>query len=97
MTYEEFSTWLTELVEEGGLQPDEREDLLEQRRLFDQERSLIQREFPGLVVGFVEGNRVYSSSVTELLDTAEHFFHGQIYFEPVAYPQLWNGDAMELR
>lgn len=85
MTTEEFEQWLSSLVRGGRLEPGEYDELVLQRRLFDQNRARIEAEFPGRVVGYIAGNEVIGDSVPELLAAAQRF-SGQVYFEPTPNP-----------
>lgn len=83
MNFEEFQQWLRQLVSEGRLQLDEYEDLLEQRRLFDDKRSIIERDHPGTVVGFVRGHKIVAATAQDLLSEADTY-GGQIYYEDIS-------------
>jgi hypothetical protein len=81
---EAFALWVRSLVQERRLTNDEADDILEQRRLFDEQRSIIEAEFDGSVIGLVSGQRIARRTMTELLDLAAVDFRGrQVYFEPM--------------
>lgn len=88
MNFEEFATWTGTLVEAGRLDPDQAGDVLRQREIFDQERAVIEREFAGLVVGFVADERVVAERAGELLDRVTQTYRDerQVYFEWIASP-----------
>lgn len=84
MDSEEFVAWVQSLVQQGRLNPEGANDVLEQRRLFDQQRSIIETEFNGSVVGIVAGEQIVRQTTTELLDFAAASFEGRlVYFEPI--------------
>jgi hypothetical protein len=84
VTYEEFAAWIQSLVQQGRLTGSGANDVLEQRRLFDQQRSNIETEFDGSVVGVVAGERITRRTTAELLDAASADFSGRlVYFEPI--------------
>jgi len=88
MTYEEFVTWVESLINRGRLRPEQAQDLIRQRELFDQERSRIEAEFGGYVVGFLDEELVVETGVLTLLTLALERARGerQLYFEPVPLP-----------
>jgi hypothetical protein len=84
VTYEEFAAWIRSLVQQGRLAESDASDILEQRRLFDEQRSIIEAEFDGAVVGIVAGERITRHTTAELLDAARAGFSGRlVYFEPI--------------
>ncbi len=64
------------------MRDEERSTLMRQRELFDEYRETLESEFPGAVVGFVEGQRIIAPTVEGLLDRAS-VASSPIYFEPV--------------
>jgi hypothetical protein len=87
MTYEEFVVWTQTLVERGRLTPEQADDLCLQRRLFDDARDGLEREFAGRAVGFVDQQLLVRLDVAQLLDAAADQYHGerQLYFEAIAH------------
>ncbi len=84
MDSEVFAAWIRSLVQLRRLANEEANDILEQRRLFDEQRSIIEAEFDGSVVGLVAGQRIARQTTTELLDSAAaDFGRRQVYFEPI--------------
>ena len=88
MDYGEFQRWLELLLEEGRLLPEQVSGLLRQRRLFDEHREDIEKQYSSVavVVGFMRDEQVVSHSVPSLLEEAEKIDrNGTVYFEPVGY------------
>jgi len=86
MEFSEFAAWLRREVEEGHLLQSQMNDLLVQRTIFDNSRSLLESEFRMRAVGFVAGQRQVADSVGELLDGARKSFPSQmLYFETIGY------------
>ena len=84
MNYEEFAAWIRALVDEGRLAAYDGDDVLEQRRLFDSQRPVIEVEFDGAVVGMVAGERIVRRQTSALLDAAAEAHTGRlVYFEPI--------------
>jgi hypothetical protein len=88
MNHQEFVAWTKALEEEGRLTSEQATDVRHQRSLFNDERTTIQREFAGLIVGFVAGHRLIADSTAALLDEAADLYgvSRQIYFEAVETP-----------
>ena len=96
MTLDEFEAWSDAEVADGRLTQDERDDLVQQRIIFDRQRDTIYRtqqisrpeitsqEPRTLVVGFQRGRRFDAGSVEDLLSATETN-PGLVYFEPVNY------------
>jgi hypothetical protein len=81
---EEFAAWVQSLVQQRRLATEEANDVLEQRRLFDEQRSIIEAEYDGSVVGLVAGERIACRTTAELLDSAAANFGARlVYFEPI--------------
>jgi hypothetical protein len=71
---------------EGRLAEYQVADLLAQRRLFDDNRRLIESEFRLKAVGYVASERRAADSVRALLDVAARLFPGRmLYFETIGY------------
>ena len=86
MTDLEFRDWLEGDVLSGRMTPQQRDDLLEQKRHFDADRIEIERQFPHRVVGYVNGLRKVSNSVQELLAQAQRSYPSRmVYFEPIGF------------
>ena len=86
MNLEELTAWLDSLVDQGRMRADERDSLIRQRSLFDEYRELLESQFPGVVVGFVEDERIIAPTIDELLDQASAK-DSPIYFENI--PDAW--------
>jgi hypothetical protein len=86
VTFEEFVAWLGQEFLQGRLQEYQVGDLLVQRRLFDENRSVLESEFRNRAVGYVANERQIADSVGPLLDlAAEAFPSRMLYFEPIGY------------
>jgi hypothetical protein len=86
MTDAEFRAWLQAEVLGGRMTPQQRDDLLQQKQSFDQDRSEIERLYPRRVVGYVNGSRHVGATVHELLTQAQQSYPGRmVYFEPVGF------------
>jgi hypothetical protein len=82
----EFRDWLQAEVLAGRMTPRQRDDLLEQKDLFDQARAEIEHLYPHRVVGYVSGERHVGGSLHELLAQARQSHPGRmVYFEPVGF------------
>jgi hypothetical protein len=79
---ERLAEWLGRLVEQGRLQPAERDDLMRQRELFELNRPSIEAEYAGSVVGYIDGQAVVGGSVPDVLFQSERY-SGQIYLEQI--------------
>jgi hypothetical protein len=85
VTTDEFERWLSVLVGEGRLDFGQAEDLLAQRRRFDDERERLTAEYHDTVIGFVAGSMLVADSVGQLLEEARGFDGRLVYFEPIGY------------
>jgi hypothetical protein len=86
MTHEEFIHWLDDEVKSNRMTPDQLQDLLNQKNLFDNQRATIQGQFLGQIVGFVAGQLRTAGEMHELLETSNAQFPGSmVYFEPVGF------------
>lgn len=86
MEYEEFAAWTEGQVELGRMDPEQREQLLRSRQLFDADED---REV-GLVIGYLGDERFASESVADLfaqvrLVRAETDTREILYFEPIGH------------
>lgn len=89
MTHDEFVRWLEDEVRSERMTEFEMRDLLEQKRLFDAERSIIEIEFAGKIVGYVAGQRRITTTLHELIDPAKDELQDKmIYFEPIGFNLL---------
>lgn len=86
MTDLEFRDWLQTEVQSGRMTRQQRDDLLEQKRLFDADRGEIEQQFQHRVVGYVNGTRKVSNNVQELLAQAQQSCPTRmVYFEPIGF------------
>jgi hypothetical protein len=86
MTDIEFRDWLNDEVRDGRLNPRQRDDLLQQKSYFDENRIRNQQAYPHQVVGYVGGTRVTGGTVREILNQArESRPGGMVYFEPIGF------------
>jgi hypothetical protein len=83
-----MANWLNRLVEDGRLGPLQREDLMRQRELFEQDRPTIEEQFQGQVVGYIADNLLAGRSIRDLLVQSSQYPDQQIYFEQVPYRTL---------
>jgi hypothetical protein len=83
--YAEFVQWMATLVEEGEITQGQAGDATAQRAHFDSQRDLIERDFPGRVVGFAAQRRFVADDTAALLDeVGEEYGRGrQVYLERV--------------
>lgn len=86
MTGSEFRDWLQAEVLSGRMTLQQRDDLLEQKRHFDSNRTEIERQFPHQVVGYVSGMRKVGATAQELLAEAQRSYPSRmVYFEPIGF------------
>jgi len=86
MTHEEFVNWLRDEVSNERMTQGEMDDLLAQKSLFDNNRSVIELEYNQLIVGYVAGQQRIADRIHELIDAAKMQFPGKmIYFEPIGF------------
>jgi hypothetical protein len=84
MTDIEFRAWLHAEVRSGRMTERQRDDLLEQKQLFDQNRSEIEARYQHQVVGYVGGNCQIGAKVQDLFAAAHESYPGRmVYLEPV--------------
>jgi hypothetical protein len=89
MTHEEFVGWLAEEFNNERLPESDMADLLRQKQLFDNNRSTIETEYEGHIVGYVAGDLRVADGIHQLIDEAkERFPDNMIYFEPVGFTLL---------
>lgn len=89
MTSEEFVIWLRVEVGNQRMTESEMNDLLEQKRLFDDERSIIESKYYRRVVGYIAGHRRVANGIHQLIDGAKAQFPDKmIYFEPIGFTLL---------
>jgi hypothetical protein len=80
----EYRARLEKNVREGRMTAAQRDDVLEQKRLFDEHRAEIEKQYHFRVVGYVNGVCEVGSTVHEVLNKAQERFPGRmVYFEPV--------------
>jgi len=83
---EEFEAWLHQELGADRIDASQVDDLLQQRRLFDESRMVIESEYLGQVIGFVADHLEVAESASELLNRAEEIYPGRmLYFESVGY------------
>lgn len=90
MTDAEFRAWLDEEVLERRMTPEQREDLIKQKEMFDRDfppsDTPLRRDYQGRIVGYVANERRVESEIHTLLDGAKRDHPGRmIYFEPIGF------------
>lgn len=86
MTDSEFQDWLQAEVMSGRMTLRQRDDLIEQNRLFDANRTEIERQFPHQGVGYVSGARKVGATAQELLVEAQRSYPSRmVFFEPIGF------------
>jgi len=89
MTHQKFKQWMLDEVKNRRMTEEQMTDLLEQKTSFDANRTRIERQFWGQVVGFVSGQMQVGRTVHEVLDKANaHFPNRIVYFEPIGFDIL---------
>ena len=84
MTFEEFADWLRTECWEGRLTLIQAADVLAQRRLFDDNRAMLEAEFPHRTVGYIANQLHTAGSVGTLLDVATARSEPRmLYFESI--------------
>jgi hypothetical protein len=88
MGFEEFVAWIRGLAERGHLTWEQAEDVIRQRALFDEQRSMLEVEYAGLAIGFIADQLVVRPGVGPLLNAARNSSQGerQLYFEEMSPP-----------
>jgi hypothetical protein len=79
----EYEQWLSELQEQRRIQEESRGALALQRRLFDERREQIERDFAGLIVGFHRGELVVARSRSQLFAETIDTSDAPLYYEPL--------------
>jgi len=80
VTAEEFAGWLNSLVEQRRLERGAANELVEARRVFDQQREQLFVTSPSRVIGVAAGEVLHADSVPELLATTREM-GSLVYFE----------------
>ena len=89
MTDAEFVQWLDNEVDGNRITSEQRQDLIDQKRIFEVQRRLIEQEHRYKIVGFVAGERRVAQEIHALLDTSKAQFPSRmIYFEPIGFQLL---------
>jgi hypothetical protein len=89
LTHEEFVSWLSDEVNNERMTTAERDDLLDQKQLFENNRSTIESEYDRRIVGYVAGLQLISETIHELIDSAKGKYPNKmIYFEPIGFAIL---------
>jgi hypothetical protein len=82
----EFRDWLEAEVRDRRMTLEQRDDLLEQKQCFDQNRAEIEKCCQQRVVAYVAGIRQTGATVQGTLDQARRTHPGRmVYFEPVGF------------
>jgi hypothetical protein len=90
MTDAEFRAWLDEEVRESRMKPEERDDLIGQKHMFDLDfppgDTPLRRDYRGRIVGYVANERRVEGEIHALLDGAKRDHPGRmVYFEPIGF------------
>lgn len=90
MTDGEFRAWLDEEVLERRMTPEQRDDLIKQKEMFDRDfppsDTQLRLVYQGRIVGYVANERRVESEIHALLDGAKRDHPGRmIYFEPIGF------------
>jgi len=86
MTDPEFVAWLNEEVAGARMTPHQRDDLLSQKQLFDDNLGRLESDFQNQIVGYVAGQLLVDRDLHSLLATAGANYPGSmIYFEPIGF------------
>jgi hypothetical protein len=89
MTDAEFAQWLNDEVEANRITGGQRDDLLSQKALFENQRTLIEQSYRNQIVGFVGGIMQVALDIHVLLESSKSQFPGRtIYFEPIGFHLL---------
>jgi len=88
LDFESFVVWVYEDFFAGAVAlRDRADDLIRQRRLFDERRKAIETEYYQRVAGYVADKFVSADTTGELLERVQEAFPGRmLYFEPIGYP-----------
>jgi len=64
----------------------DKQEILEQKKIFDSKRKEIEKDRKGDVVGFADGNMIVGETVHEVMDSAKKKYPGKlVYFEALDY------------
>ena len=86
MTDVEFLRWLDNEVRARRLSPKQRDDLVTQKRAFDNDRALIMQQFANQVVGYSGRTQIVGNTVHDVLDQAKRALPDRmVYFEPIGF------------
>lgn len=89
MTHNEFIQWLAGEVQSERMTQNEMDELISQKELFEENRSMIETHFSRRVVGYVDGNLMNDERIHGLIDRANEKSPGKmIYFEPIGFTLL---------
>lgn len=80
MIHEEFVSWLDQQVADEGLTAAQRDDLLEQKALFDANASANASEHPRKVVAYVACEKLVGGKVSEVLSEAGRKHPGRMTY-----------------
>jgi hypothetical protein len=86
MTDSEFAEWLEAEVADNRMTTGQQQDLLDQKRIFENQRSIIEEQYRYQIVGIVAGQLRVGREVHALLGESKMQFPGRmIYFEPIGF------------
>ncbi len=86
MSDADFREWLNDEVAHERMTTTQRDDLLEQKKHFDANRSQIEMQHPSRVVGYVAGCVEVTDTVQELFQKARTSYPDKmVYFEPIGF------------
>ena len=86
MTNEQFKAWLASEVTENRMSQAQMDDLLQQKQIFDENRTPLQEQYKGRVVGYANRRLFLAQNVHLLLDDVKRLAPGSlVYFEPIGF------------
>lgn len=86
MTDREFTQWLDDEVAGNRITRLQQQDLLQQKRTFENQRTLIEQDYRNQIVGFVADQLRVSRDIHELISMCkEQYPKRMIYFEPIGF------------
>jgi hypothetical protein len=86
VTDQELLRWINDEVANGRMSAVDRDDLIVQKRLFDGQRSRIERVHRGRVVGYAGNSEFIGDSVHDIIAQARLSVPKRImYFEPIGF------------
>jgi hypothetical protein len=86
MTHEQFRQWLDDEVLSGRMSVQRQSDLLSQKAWFDVQRTMIEREYRGRVVGCANKTLYVEDTVHNVLFAAHATDpDAMVYFEPIGF------------